>query len=58
MSQNAFQVREGGDERRPFYGCKTRVNPGLKEASLNVQVLHVQRVLFDELAPRFDVFAH
>ena len=25
---------------------------------LDVEVLHIQRVLFDELAPRFDVFAH
>src|ERR1700746_3510715 len=25
---------------------------------LDVQVLHIQRLPFDELAPRFDVFAH
>ncbi len=28
------------------------------EKKLDVQVLHVQRILFDELAPRFHVFSH
>jgi len=26
--------------------------------TLNIQVLHIQRIVFDELAPRFHIFAH
>src|SRR5690242_14791226 len=37
-----------------------RGNPrkSVAKSSSDVQVLHVERVLLDELAPRFDVFAH
>ena len=26
--------------------------------SLNIQILHIERIVFNELAPRFHVFAH
>jgi hypothetical protein len=41
----------------------SRIDPRQKEMrksrrSLDVEVLHIQRVVFDELAARFDVLAH
>jgi len=37
-----------------------RVNPGKSVAKtfLNIQILHIQRILFDKLPPRLQVLAH
>ena len=40
-----------------FYGVQgTHGNAG--EPTLDVQVLHVERVIFDKFSARFDIFAH
>src|SRR6185437_9789498 len=36
----------------------TRLNNVRDAASLNIQVLHVQRIFFDEFTAGFDVFTH
>src|SRR6266498_4000391 len=57
------------EERRGRAGlaeklCRTGVRfrraraPAAHYQELNIQILHIQRVLFNELPARFDVFAH
>src|SRR5262249_211014 len=47
--------RERGDMGLLFLAA--RLAP-IRENKLDVQILHIQRILFDELAPRLNVFAH
>src|SRR6266699_1739294 len=51
-----------GDPKAALHiSCLIRVNPrksAAKKLTLNVEVLHIQSIFFDELAPRLDILAH
>ena len=61
-SRNAGFITRGGERK----GCNASRRPAHKplfirvnrDEELDVEVLHVERIFFDELATGFDVFAH
>jgi hypothetical protein len=54
-----IQKKRGGRQAAQLLKCLIRENPCQSVAEkLDIQILHIQRILFDELAPRFHVFAH
>ncbi len=60
-----LNTMKGRPEGRPFDLLLIREDPRKSVATefldlhfLDIQVLHIQRIVFDELAPGFDVFAH
>jgi hypothetical protein len=53
---SAWPVRDPAPQRYAGYKADEGVRP--YASRLDVQVLHIQRVVFNELAPGFDVLSH